>query len=118
MGYDFELHYKPGRENKVADALSRLEAPTFLAISGPTVPWLNELRSYFTDTTKGKRSMTELEQNPSSLPHHKAQNSLVYFQGRLLIPNILHVRFNFFFFRNFTHQHWAETREYKPPYVA
>nr|GEV35493.1 retrotransposon protein [Tanacetum cinerariifolium] len=44
MGYDFELHYKPGKENKVADALSRPEQTALMAISIPTAAWLEDLR--------------------------------------------------------------------------
>nr|GEZ41018.1 reverse transcriptase [Tanacetum cinerariifolium] len=43
MGYDFELHYKLGKENKVADALSRPEQTALRAISAA---WLEDLRAY------------------------------------------------------------------------
>lgn len=46
MGYDFEIHFKPGKENMVADALSRIEIPVILALSYPTATWLEELRKY------------------------------------------------------------------------
>ncbi|KAL4579336.1 hypothetical protein LXL04_015478 [Taraxacum kok-saghyz] len=55
MGYTFELHYKPGKQNKVADALSRIEPPTLLALSRPSATWLNELRSYLTTNSERKR---------------------------------------------------------------
>lgn len=47
LGYDFEVHYKPGKENKVADALSRIEHPKMLSPSTPTFPWLRDLRDYY-----------------------------------------------------------------------
>ncbi|GJS06812.1 ty3-gypsy retrotransposon protein [Tanacetum coccineum] len=36
LGYDFEIHFKPGKENTVADALSRVEIPAMLAFSVPS----------------------------------------------------------------------------------
>ncbi|GJY38290.1 ty3-gypsy retrotransposon protein [Tanacetum coccineum] len=36
LGYDFEVLYKPSRENTVADVLSRVDIPSMLAISYPT----------------------------------------------------------------------------------
>lgn len=90
--YDFELHYKPGKENKVADALSRIDTATVFAISIPTTTWLKTLRAYYTTNPEGQRLLTKLEQQPSSLPHHTLYNGLVYIQGHLLIPNIHHIR--------------------------
>ncbi|KAL4556869.1 hypothetical protein LXL04_035035 [Taraxacum kok-saghyz] len=91
MGYTFELHYKPGKQNKVADALSRIETPTLLALSGPAATWLNDLRSYLTTNSEGKRLAEQLEHQPTSLPNYSIQNGLLYVNGRLFIPNIPHI---------------------------
>lgn len=41
MGYDFVIEYKTGKENVVADALSRREEPgELLALSTPLPRWL------------------------------------------------------------------------------
>ncbi|GKD95410.1 ty3-gypsy retrotransposon protein, partial [Tanacetum coccineum] len=53
LGYDFEVLYKPGRENTVADALSRVDIPSMLAISYPTAPWLDDIRSYYSTNPQG-----------------------------------------------------------------
>ncbi|KAJ9537912.1 hypothetical protein OSB04_030645 [Centaurea solstitialis] len=66
LGYDFEVYYKPGKENKVADALSRIDDAQSLALSIPTFTWLHELRDYYTTTEEG----------------------LVYVHNRLLIPEV------------------------------
>ena len=48
IGYDFEIHHRSGKENKVVDALSRMneyvEKATMLAISFPLVEWVEQLK--------------------------------------------------------------------------
>ena len=46
LGYDYEIFYKKGRENIVADALSCQfeEESTLLAISLPIPEWIEEAR--------------------------------------------------------------------------
>ena len=41
LGYDFGTQYRPGLENKAADALSRLELA--VSLMDITVPWVVEL---------------------------------------------------------------------------
>lgn len=53
MGYDFDIHYKPGKENTVADALSCSAAPTFFAIMRPQALWLDKIRAYFVNNPDG-----------------------------------------------------------------
>ena len=43
MGFDYEIEYRPGRENVVADALSRLHRE-LTAISCPQPTWLTMVR--------------------------------------------------------------------------
>ncbi|GJU01051.1 hypothetical protein Tco_1111389 [Tanacetum coccineum] len=40
LGYDFEVHCKSGKENGVANALSRIEESQLLSLSTPVFPWL------------------------------------------------------------------------------
>jgi transposase InsO family protein len=47
FGFDFSVEYRPGRQNTVADALSRrelLEEPSLVALSGPSFTLYDELR--------------------------------------------------------------------------
>ncbi|GJT91560.1 ty3-gypsy retrotransposon protein [Tanacetum coccineum] len=92
LGYDFEVYYKPGKENRVADALSRPEPSTLMAISNPKATWLDDLRTYYRENPEGQKLIEQLEQNSDSLPQHTQHDGLVYFQGRLFIPNIPHLR--------------------------
>lgn len=48
MGYDYEVIYRAGDENKVADALSRqTENSTLTAISTPQSTLWNEIRAMY-----------------------------------------------------------------------
>ncbi|KAL4555815.1 hypothetical protein LXL04_038443 [Taraxacum kok-saghyz] len=83
MGYDFELHFKPVKENRVADALSRVDTPTFMALSAPTAPWLIELLHYYATHPDGQKLLNELELNPSSRPTYTIQNGLEFHTSTL-----------------------------------
>lgn len=39
IGFDFEIFYKPGKENQVADALSRVDDTLLLALSSTNLAW-------------------------------------------------------------------------------
>nr|GEX74629.1 hypothetical protein [Tanacetum cinerariifolium] len=82
LGYDFEIHYKLGKENKVADALSRPKQSTLMALSSPKATWLNEIRAYYRDNPQGQKLIEQLENNSLSLPHHTLHNDLVYLRLR------------------------------------
>ena len=53
IGFDYDIMYKPGTANRVADALSRISLPSFEAIIVSTQPWLSSLRDHFASTEEG-----------------------------------------------------------------
>lgn len=69
LGYDYELVYKKGAENRVADALSRQPEPAELALlSSPTFPFLSALRTATTADPDLVQVQMELDADPSSHP--------------------------------------------------
>ncbi|GKC91091.1 ty3-gypsy retrotransposon protein [Tanacetum coccineum] len=92
LGYDFEIHYKPGKENRVADALSRIEESQLLSLSTPIFPWLQELRDYYSTTPEGREFVTRVAQHVDALPDHHIHDGLVYIRDRLFIPDIPSLR--------------------------
>lgn len=92
MGYDFEIHFKPGKENTVADALSRVDIPSLFAISHPTATWLDELRAYYRDDPIGCQFFSQTKADPAAFPHHSHHDGLVYMNGKLFIPPIPNLR--------------------------
>ncbi|GJS67859.1 ty3-gypsy retrotransposon protein [Tanacetum coccineum] len=92
LGYDFEVLYKPGRENTVADALSRVDIPSMLAISYPTAPWLDDIRSYYSTNPQGIEFAASITADPTVFPNHVFRDGLVFIAGKLFIPPISHIR--------------------------
>ena len=95
-GYDFEIQYKPGKENSVADALSRRREPiachtlTFTAIQN----WddlLNDLSRDVELTLFKKRVLN----NEQGLDGYTVENDRLLYKGRLVLPRtskrILHL---------------------------
>ncbi|GJW25283.1 ty3-gypsy retrotransposon protein [Tanacetum coccineum] len=83
LGYDFEVHYKPGKENRVADALSRIEESQLLSLSTPIFPWLQELREYYTNNPEGRDFVSRVAQQVDALP-------VITFTRRLKLLNEFH----------------------------
>ena len=87
MGFDFEIQYRPGLENKAADALSRCVLPstlsslilsTMLVIAAITQqvhqdPHLNKLKQ-------------DLAHDPSSHPHFPLEQGRLLYKGKLVLP--------------------------------
>ncbi|KAK9070431.1 hypothetical protein SSX86_010833 [Deinandra increscens subsp. villosa] len=92
MGYNFEVHFKPGKENIVADALSRIDQPTILSISHPTAPWLDEIRHYFRSSKDGKLLVQQIQSDPASFPHHLLRDGLVLIHNKIMVPPITNLR--------------------------
>ncbi|KAM2556739.1 hypothetical protein TB2_013926 [Malus domestica] len=109
MGFDYEIHFKKGVDNVVANALSRRQVTdhdtqcsngvnhssmSCQAISYPYFGWLDELRRYNEEDVwiKQKRAeVTSLESGTASgskLAHYHLDNGLLKFKSRILIiPN-------------------------------
>jgi hypothetical protein len=115
LGYQFEVVYKPGPENKAADALSRYHGDvdlTVLLSSSPRLggqkPWdrvqqnadlnLNtivsspqwlggqKLLQEASQDVQIQRLISELTDKPDSKPGFAVQQGILFYQGRLVIP--------------------------------
>nr|GEX68440.1 hypothetical protein [Tanacetum cinerariifolium] len=78
-----------GKENTVADALSRIDSshtPTFCAFTTPTLPWLGQLRKYFTDHQEGQEFVKKVR--TGGLKDYNIHSDLVFFRDRLYIPDV------------------------------
>lgn len=91
LGYDFKVFYKPGKENKVVDVLSRQKEWLVLAISFPIFPWL-QLCDYYRTTTEGRALINRVTTNPTTLPGYQLSDGLRYFKDCLFTPPIESLR--------------------------
>ncbi|MCH82079.1 enzymatic polyprotein, partial [Trifolium medium] len=84
LGYQFEVKYKPGLENKAADALSRcyddMEFKTLM--SYPT--WLDSksLLDEIAADTDIQKLIQEILKNPAAKPGYCVKNGVLFYHGR------------------------------------
>ena len=87
LGYQFEVKYKPGPENKAADALSRCydEGELTALKSGPTWVDSKQLLQEVKQDASVQKIIAEVELNPSAKPGFSVQQGVLLYQGRLVL---------------------------------
>lgn len=81
--YDFKIKYKPGKDNIVVDALSRI---FFMAWSEPQSNFLQTLRQQLSSDAEIQKQMTECGQARSENKEYQVRDGLLYWKDRLVIP--------------------------------
>ncbi|KAL4576939.1 hypothetical protein LXL04_013040 [Taraxacum kok-saghyz] len=87
LGYTFDICYKPGRENRAADALSRRaeEGELQLGVSAPI--WVQGAQ--LLEEVRGDKDIALLIQQcldrPTTLPKYSVRQGLLYYRNRLVI---------------------------------
>jgi len=92
LGYDFVIEYKRGKENKVADALSRkfedpltAEELSLSLISFPIPSWTTELQASYLQDAETSSILETLQQGKPAPPGYSLQQGLLLRKGRLWI---------------------------------
>ncbi|CAH9105349.1 unnamed protein product [Cuscuta europaea] len=88
MGYNFTIRYKPGIENKAADALSRKYS--YAAISTVTCQEWEGLEEELEKDPKWGETMQKMLIQPDKYPDYKRKGGLLYYKGRLILPKGSH----------------------------
>lgn len=99
LGYNFEIRYKPGLENKATNALSRLPPPLQLThISASTVIDIDVIKAEVEVDPQWTAIFRELKSDPDSVPRYTLQHGILRYKNWLvvsktssLIPAILHM---------------------------
>jgi len=88
LGYDFEIIYKKGKQNVVADALSRKDedVETFLcAISIIEPDWINEARDEWKNDEEVWALIQNIQQDPSTSDKFSWKNDSLWYKDRLYL---------------------------------
>lgn len=84
MGFDFEIKYKSGIENKAADALSR--KLQFSALSTVQFVEWDDLEEEISRDEKLRKMVQDLMLDSNAHKGYTLHKSRLHFKGRLVIP--------------------------------
>jgi hypothetical protein len=95
QGFSFDIFYKPGKSNLVADALSRKDAssePALLSLSSAVPSLIARLQHYYTTNPEGQQLIHKISTEENTSPHYNIKDQLLYFKNRLFVPDIPDLR--------------------------
>jgi hypothetical protein len=86
LEFDFTLEYKKGKENVVADALSRKQH-TVLALSAVTPLWITEVENSYSSNANCKLLLEQLLLSPDCKSPYTLQAGIIRYKGRIYVGN-------------------------------
>lgn len=95
LGYDYEIMFKAGQDNKVADALSRYgvrQEGNLLALSVVQTDWLNSLKLGWQTDPILKAIIEELSNDPTSNEGYNLSQGVLSYKGRLVVSSDAQLR--------------------------
>jgi len=92
QGFSFDIHYKPGKTNLVADALSRKfsddPATLFLTVSSTVPNILQDLRAFYNKHEQGQKLVSTLIETKNPVPQYSFKDGLLLDKDRIFIPDL------------------------------
>jgi hypothetical protein len=87
LGYDFEIVYKPGSQNRGADALSRVTEAGELQQMCTRVLWKEEavIREEVLQDPQLQQIIKDLQEDASSRPGYEYKQGVLLYEGRLVL---------------------------------
>lgn len=88
LGYSYEIAYKPGAQNRVADALSRVHeiSPQYFSITIPHWEFLEKLKDSFQQDSQLKELLQQVKNNGQEFPHFQVLRDLLFFKVSYTFP--------------------------------
>ncbi|XP_071739339.1 uncharacterized protein [Rutidosis leptorrhynchoides] len=89
MGYQFNIFYKPGKENRAADSLSRIHEGAELTSMISYPQWLdgNTLTEGYETDSRIQKLLQAVTDQPSSHPSYSVINGKLFHKNKLVIPS-------------------------------
>lgn len=88
MGSDFKIEYKQGRDNRVADALSRKledQEAVLAFISFPSADWIDELKSIYGSSEEIQEIINKLLQGQEGPKGYSLHQGLLLRKGKMVM---------------------------------
>lgn len=93
LGYNYTVEYKKGRENRVADALSRVKYNLMAMFTTTAVPaWITDVISTYATDEDCKKKIAAITVNPASHPEYTLIKGILRFQNKIVIGNSAQMR--------------------------
>lgn len=88
LGYNYTVEYKRGRENKVADALSRISNPEKLMAISTVIPvWIEQVTVSYEHDNKCKDLITKLSIDSQTVTDFSFHNGVLRYKGKVVVRN-------------------------------
>lgn len=94
LEFDYEIQYKEGKENLVADALSRVEGAEILhmSMSVADCDLMKEIQAGYETDTVLKNLIAELVKSPGSKKHYTWVQGVLRRKSKIVVPMIITLR--------------------------
>jgi hypothetical protein len=89
LGLQYWIQYRPGAENRVADALSRCSTSELHAVSMIVPQWLSDVQSSYLQDAEAQSMITKLAVHQSAVPNFALSEGLLRYKNRIWIGNDL-----------------------------
>jgi hypothetical protein len=85
LGYSYDILYKPGAHNRIADALSHIHC---MVLFVPHVDFITKLKEQLVQDTDFQQLLAKVQQQPDAYPQFQIMNGLLFFKGKLFLPKM------------------------------
>ena len=92
LGYNYTVEYKKGKENKVADALSRAPHAEVIAISCVVPVWIELVTASYTEDVKCLDLITKLSIDNTAVLNFSLHNGILRHKGKIVIGEDGHLK--------------------------